>query len=82
MASKSETQLVSFNPDIPFIPEKAFFPLHPSGDGIYYSWRECGKRFIVCLRWDYKEIIFRFDDKEAMRWFQANDFGLKKRQGP
>lgn len=69
-------------PKIPFIPEKAFYPIHPSGEGVYYSWRDCTKRFIVCLKWEYKEQLFRFDDKEAMGYFLHNDFGFKKRQAP
>jgi hypothetical protein len=74
--------LVRISPEIPFIPEKAFYPIHPNGEGVYYSWRECVRRFVVCTKWERKEVLFKFSDREAMGWFLNNDFGFKKRQGP
>lgn len=51
-------------------------------DGVYYSWKECTKRIIFCIKWEHKEVFFSFADKEAMKWFKANDFGFKKRENP
>ena len=75
-------KLVIVNPNIPFDAEEAFFPLHPSGEGVFYSWRECERRILVCTKWRYKEVIFRFNDSNIMEWFINNDFGFKKRERP
>jgi hypothetical protein len=67
-------------PEIPFNPEDAFFPLRRNKGGKIvptYQWRECGKRIIICLRWDNKRV--EFNDLE---WFMANGFGLAKRKRP
>lgn len=67
-------------PEIPFAPEKAFFPLRVNPQGKItpsYRWRECAKRFIVCLEW--KDRILYFDD---LSWFYANEYGLMKRPSP
>lgn len=61
--------------------DDAFFPLHPSGEGVFYSWYECTRRIIFCVN-QYREVIFRFDDPKVMGWFINNDFGLKKRERP
>jgi len=50
--------------------------------GVYYSWRECTKRFILCTRWELKKVSFKFNNPEAMSFFKNNDFGLTKRQSP
>ena len=63
-------------PDIPFNKDEAFFPLRVKTDGKIvpsYQWRECTKRFVVCLSWQKKIIYF-----EDLSWFQANGYGLKK----
>ena len=69
-------------PHIPMPYDKAFFPIEKDLSGIYYSWRECTKRFIICLKWERKKITFKFTDKEAIKYFKDNDFGFIKRQGP
>jgi len=80
--SPSEVVAVHAGPKIPFNADEAFFPLHPSGTGVFYSWDECVTRFIVCVKWEYREVIFRFDDPAVMGWFINNDFGFKKREKP
>ena len=70
------------SPTIPFSPHDAFYPMAKDGSGVEYKWRECAKRFIVCLKWEQKKVVFKFTDKNIMEWFIANDFGLKKREKP
>jgi hypothetical protein len=53
--------------------------LHESGEGVFYSWYDCNWLGLNCK---YKEVIFRFDDKQTMNWFLNNDFGFKKRARP
>lgn len=80
---KNEPDPLSYNmPSIPFHYDKAFFPLEKDLSGVYYSWRECKKRFIICLKWEQKKISFKFDDKQTLKFFKDNDFGLIKRQSP
>jgi hypothetical protein len=74
--------LISFNPNIPFPTDQAFFPMEKDLSGFFYSWRECEKKFVICLKWKLKKVSFKFDDREAMRFFKENDFGLVKRKGP
>lgn len=74
--------LVHIAPDIPYYNDEAFFPIEKDLSGVYYSWRECEKRFVVCLKWKLKKVSFKFNDPEMMRFFKSNDFGLKKRQMP
>jgi len=69
-------------PNIPFNAYDAFYPLSRDGSGVEYKWRECEKRVIFCVKWKQKKVVFRFDDKEIMRWFISNDFGFKKREKP
>jgi len=76
------SSLVHFAPDIPFPAQDAFFPIEKDLSGVYYSWRECAKRFIVCLKWEQKKVSFKFNDQETMKFFKANDFGFKKRESP
>lgn len=67
-------------PNIPFQPEKAFFPLRVNPEGKIvpsYSWRECSKKFIVCLKWKRKTVYF-----ENLDWFYNGEFGLMKRPSP
>lgn len=55
---------------------EAFFPLRYREDGKIlpsYTWRECKKRFVVCLSWENKIVYF-----ENLEWFQANGFGITK----
>jgi hypothetical protein len=80
--SNDGVSLVHFAPDIPFPVDKAFFPIEPDLSGVYYSWRECAKRFILCVKWEQKKISFKFNDPEAMKFFKANDFGFIKRKSP
>ena len=74
-------QVTGSAPEIPFNREDAFYPLrrNPETGNIVpsYSWRECEKRFIWCTQWGQKIIFF-----EDLSWFEANGFGLKKRQRP
>jgi hypothetical protein len=74
--------LVSTVVSIPFPVDKAFFPLEKDLSGVYYSWRECTKKFIVCFKWEKKKVSFKFSNQEAMKFFKDNDFGFIKRQGP
>jgi hypothetical protein len=74
--------LVHIGPDIPFPHDKAFFPIEKDLSGVYYSWRECEKKFIVCLKWKHKEVSFKFNDPEMMLFFKSNDFGFIKRPMP
>jgi hypothetical protein len=74
--------LASSPVNIPFPVDKAFFPLEKDLSGVYYSWRECTKKFIVCFKWEKKKVSFKFSDKEAIKFFKDNDFGFIKRQGP
>jgi len=82
LVENSNSALISFNPDIPFPTDQAFFPIEPDLSGVYYSWRVCKKKFILCLRWERKQVSFKFNDPEAMRFFKNNDFGFIKRKGP
>jgi hypothetical protein len=82
LIQNDENSLVHFAPDIPFPTDSAFFPLEQDLSGVYYSWRECKKRFVICFKWERKKVSFKFSDSEAMKFFKANDFGLKKRENP
>jgi hypothetical protein len=67
-------------PDIPFTPEKAFFPLriNPQGKIVpSYLWRECVSKFVVCLKWKNKIVYF-----ESLEWFYSSEYGLMKRPKP
>lgn len=65
-------------PEIPFTLDKAFLPLRYNKENNKivpsYSWDECMKRFVVCLKWQRK--IHYFNDLE---WFYVNEWGLTKR---
>jgi hypothetical protein len=63
-------------PKIPFDRQAAFYSLRIKDGKILpsYSWQECKKKFVVCLKWETKIIYF-----EDLTWFYANDFGLSKR---
>lgn len=78
---QEEVSSLAEMPDIPFSRDDAFYPLrkNPDTQNIVpsYSWRECSKRIIFCVRWSLKIIYF-----EDMTWFHANGFGLTKRQRP
>ncbi len=82
LVKNESVSLVHFAPDIPFAPDQAFFPLERDLSGVYYSWNECEKRFVVCLKWKHKKVSFKFNDTEAMKYFKAGDFGLTKRANP
>jgi len=83
LAQNEQSSLEHFGPDIPFPTDRAFFPIEPDLSGVYYQWRECSKKFLgVCYRWRIKKITFKFDDKNQMRFFKDNDFGLLKRRNP
>lgn len=77
-----DVSLVHVSPGIPFPTDDAFFPMEKDLSGVYYSWRECTKKFIVCLKWEQKKVSFKFNDPEMMSFFKANDFGFKKRAKP
>jgi hypothetical protein len=72
--------LVHFAPDIPFPTDEAFFPIEKDLSGVYYSWRECTKRVIFCIKYEIKKVSFKFSDAETMKFFKSNDFGFKKRK--
>jgi len=80
--SPSDVITIHASPKIPFNTEEAFFPVHPSGQGVFYSWYECTRRIVFCVNQEYREVIFRFDDPNIMGWFINNDFGFKKRERP
>ena len=77
----AQTQLLdgSLGPKIPFDNEAAFYPIHPSLEGVYYSWDDCKYFGLKCV---YNETLFRFDDKAAMQWFLIKGFGFKKLERP
>jgi hypothetical protein len=67
-------------PKIPFNSQEAFYQLRRREDGKIlpsYQWRECVKRFVVCIKWQPKTIYF-----EDLEWFLHNEFGLIKRPKP
>jgi hypothetical protein len=71
-------------PDVP-LPESAFFPIHPSLKGVYYSRRVCQGKFVlgVCFgKWVRKEDLYEFQDEAYQGWFKANDYGYCKRPSP
>jgi hypothetical protein len=74
--------LSGFDPDIPFPHDMAFFPMEKDLSGVYYSWRECERRFIICTKWKLKKVSFKFNDSKSMKFFKDNDFGLIKRKNP
>lgn len=69
----------SLGPKIPFDSEAAFYPIHDSLEGVYYSWDECKYFGLKCV---YEEVFFRFDDKAMMQWFFIKGFGFKKLERP
>ena len=75
----SDTKVVRIGPDIPFIPEKAFYPIHSDLDGVYYSWRECNFLGFNCK---HREVKFKFSDVEMMKWFKSAGFGFCDRPTP
>jgi hypothetical protein len=82
LVKNEDASLVHVGPGIPFPTDAAFFPIEPDLSGVYYSWRECKRRFVVCIKWEPKKVSFKFDDPEMMKFFKANDFGFKKRENP
>jgi hypothetical protein len=74
--------LPALNNDIPFPTDNAFFPIEKDLSGVYYSWRECSKKFIICFKWEHRKVSFLFSDPGVMKFFKDNDFGFKKRQMP
>jgi len=82
LVKSDSVSLVHFAPDIPFPTDDAFFPIEKDLSGVYYSWRECEKRIVICIKWGVKKVSFKFNNQEAMKFFKANDFGLKKRINP
>lgn len=78
LAKTEASSLVHVAPDIPFNKEEAFFPLRENPEGEIvpsYQWKECVKRFIICLKWKKKTIYFK-----DLSWFYANEYGLSKRR--
>lgn len=78
LLESKDSNLVLIAPGIPGIPEKAFFPIHPSLEGVYYSWRNCN---FIGLNCKYKEVLFKWDSPEV-KWMKANDMGMMKRPMP
>lgn len=72
-----DTSLVRIAPDIPYDNQEAMYPLRldPKDGKIKpsFQWRECGKRILVCVRWEKKTVYF-----EDLSWFYYNQFVLKK----
>lgn len=57
--------------------DEAFFPLRINPEGKIvpsYQWRECVKKFVVCLKWQTKIIYF-----DKLDWFHSSEYGLMKR---
>ncbi len=79
--AKTETsELVQIAPEIPFNTDEAFLPLRQRQDGKIlpsYQWRQCVKRFVVCVKWEKKRVYF-----EDLSWFLSNGFGLTKQRKP
>jgi hypothetical protein len=70
--------MVLIAPDIPFDNQEAFYPYRRSKKDPKiivptFQWRECVKRFIVCIKWENKRVEFH-----DLEWFHANDFGACK----
>ena len=77
---KEETQTLTPQPDIPFNPHGAFYPLRVKDGKIIpsYSAEICIKKFLgICTKKQVK--IWYFDN---LGWFKSNDFGLIKRPKP
>jgi hypothetical protein len=74
---KSDSEIIIIKPDIPYSPEDAFFPLRkrPGDNKILpsYQYKECVKRFIVCVSWETKTFYF-----EDLEWFFQVGYGLQK----
>jgi hypothetical protein len=66
-------------PRIPIALEDAFFPIHPSLKGVFYSWDECRFWGLDC---DYTEVLMDFNNPSMMKWFMDNDYGFAKRKKP
>ncbi len=80
LASNADASLVLIAPEIPYSREDAFYPLRRGKDGKIlpsYQWRECVKKFVVCLKWETRRVEF-----VDLEWFYANGFGLSKRRRP
>jgi hypothetical protein len=80
LAKTESSELVQIAPNIPFNTDEAFFPLRQREDGkilASYQWRECTKRFVVCVKWEKKRVYF-----EDLSWFLSNGFGLTKQRKP
>jgi len=74
----SQSDIILEAPSIPFDREKAFYPLRRDEFGVIrpsYQYRECVKRFVVCLKWETKKVFFT-----DLEWFYSNGFGLSKRK--
>lgn len=73
--------MVKIGPDIPYHNTDAFYPLRrskkdPSKILPTYQWKECVKKFVVCLKWETKRVEL------DLEWFLDNKFGLSKRRKP
>jgi hypothetical protein len=81
LSSNTQEKSESYNqPEIPFNINEAFFPLRKNESGEIvpsYQWKECTKKFIVCLRWEKKTVYYN-----DLNWFFLNDYGLVKRPKP
>ena len=73
-------QILTPQPDIPFSPHDAFYPLRIKEGKILpsYSDKVCVKKFLgICVKKETK--IWYFED---LNWFKSNDFGLIRRPKP
>ena len=80
LAKTEQSSLVQIAPDIPFNKDEAFFPLRLRQDGKIlpsYQWRQCTKRFVVCVKWEKRTVYF-----EDLSWFYSNEYGLTKQKKP
>jgi len=81
LSSSIQEKTEDYNaPEIPFNINEAFFPLRKNSTGKIvpsYQWRECVKKFVVCLKWEKKTVYY--DD---LNWFYLNDYGMVKRPRP
>lgn len=78
---KTENKEISQTvPKIPIEIEEAFLPFRMREDGLIlpsYQWRECVKKFVICVKWKKQTVFF-----EDFGFFLDGDYGVTKRPKP
>jgi hypothetical protein len=79
IAESDDQKIVHFNDGLAYPMQKRFWKIDPSLEGVFYTWRECVKKFVWCQKWEQKKSFVPFANKEMMKTFYDMDMGFMKR---